>query len=613
MSDKKYPISQKGFDKLKSELNWLETFELDRVNKKVSEAREKGDLSENAEYSAAREEQSNVNERIDYVKNIIANAVIDTNADLYFDVRFDDDEDTDTRLQFVPSTESDLVNNKIANDSVLAKTIKAAYEKGISKDIVVKPDDAPSYKISILSTNYEVTPQLPIFEAPHYDPDFSPLYRGLKDYQERVSKETETCPLSVCVERNDGYNYVWECETFKPGKEDKLTKDIMGRMVKVILWVAGGYKIYVSGNKLVYEMLKADYTLKGARSFDVDFMQGVYEKDFEVVWCEKGVPTLHEEVCPVSSDLSGCRIGFDAGGSDCKVSAVVNGEVIWSDETVWLPKVNADPEYHYQGILDSMKRAAEKMPRLDAIGVSSAGVYVNDRIMVASLFMSVPKDQFDAKVKDMYIRIGKEMGVPLKVANDGDVSALAGAQSLHDNAVLGLAMGTSEATGYVDEQGGFKGWLNELAFVPVDLNKKAMVDEWSGDYGCGVKYFSQDGVIKLADNAGIVFDKDLTPAQKLKVIQRLEEDGDERAQHIYEDLGNYLGETLPLYALFFNLRHVILMGRVVSGKGGDTILEVAQKKLSQFPGCEQIKLSLPDEMMRRVGQSIAAASLPKLK
>ena len=154
------------------------------------------------------------------------------------------------------------------------------------------------------------------------------------------------------------------------------------------------------------------------------------------------------------------------------------------------------------------------MPRVDAVGVSSAGVYINNRTMSASLFLKVQKEQFGAQVKDIYIRaITDTFGdVPYCVINDGDVSALAGAMSLNDSSVLGIAMGTSEAAGFVDEQGRVTGWLNELAFVPVDAAAGAMRDEWSGDIGCGVKYFSQDGVIKLAPRSGIVLEDSLSPA-----------------------------------------------------------------------------------------------------
>ena len=358
------------------------------------------------------------------------------------------------------------------------------------------------------------------------------------------------------------------------------------------------------------------FSLNGTRAFDVDFMSRVYDKPFEVIACTlETVPASVEASLPAGGHLKGCRIGFDAGGSDRKVSAVVDGEVIFSEETVWFPKTNADPEYHYAGILDSFKRAAAKMPRVDAIGVSSAGIYIDNEVRVASLFIKVPRDEFDAKVRDMYIRAAKEIGdVPLTVANDGDVTALAGALSLKHGRVLGIAMGTSEAVGYVNKDGNLNGWLSELAFVPVDYNKKAMVDEWSGDYGCGVKYFSQDGVIKLAGFAGIELDENASPAEKLKVVQGLMKNGDPRAREIYENIGIYLGYSIAYYAEFYDIQNLLLLGRVTSGDGGDIIIAKATEVLhTEFPEYKDIVIMMPDEWTRRVGQSIAAASLPEVK
>ncbi|MBQ8973152.1 MAG: ROK family protein, partial [Clostridia bacterium] len=319
----------------------------------------------------------------------------------------------------------------------------------------------------------------------------------------------------------------------------------------------------------------------------------------------------------VGRHLEGCRIGFDAGGSDRKVSAVIDGEAVYSEEVIWHPKLSEDPEYQYQGILESMKTAASKMPRVDAIGVSSAGTFRNNLIRHSSLFIKVPRDLIESRVKTMYLDVAKEFGadVPIEVANDGDVTALAGAMDMNANCVLGIAMGTSEAGGYVDEQGNITGWLNELAFVPVDANADAMVDEWSGDYGCGVKYFSQYAVIKLAPAAGIELDAQATPAEKLKAVQQLMAQGDERAKRIYESIGVYFGYSVAWYAQFYNIEHVLVMGRVTSGEGGVILLETARKVLnSEFPElAHKIQLDIPDESSRRVGQSIAAASLPALR
>ena len=451
--------------------------------------------------------------------------------------------------------------------------------------------------------------------VPSLDKNFKPMINLLREFNEGV-KNSEKEHLTICLERNQGYNYIYELDIYKEGTgHDEENFFLVERIIKSLLWIVGGYKVYIKGSKSLYEKIKQAYTPEGIRAFDEDFMANVYENKFEVVYTDV-IPEAKEQKVSLNSDLSGCRIGFDAGGSDRKVSAVVDGEVIYSEETVWFPKINADPSYQYAGILESMKTAASKMPRVDAIGVSSAGIYVDNRIMVASLFLKVNKEDFDKHVKNMYIDIAKnEFGdVPLVVANDGDVTALAGAMDLQDNEVLGIAMGTSEAVGYVDENGGLKGWLNELAFVPVDANVDSMVDEWSGDYGCGVKYFSQDSVIKLAEYGGFKFDESLSPAEKLKVIQKLRAEDDKLACEIYENIGIYLGYSLAWYAHFYKIKHVLLLGRVTSGKGGEQILSVAKEVLSNaFPEYKDIDISMPDEKSRRVGQSIAAASLPSLK
>ncbi len=449
------------------------------------------------------------------------------------------------------------------------------------------------------------------------DPQFAPLSVVCRDMREATKDEGQD--IIIAVERNKGYTVTYKTRVFADGTgHDEENFEFIERMAKSLLWVSGGYKIYIAGSEMIGNKIKEAYTDGGLRDFDVHFMERVYEKPFEVIVCSlEDAPCDKSAAAPIGRHLDGCRIGFDAGGSDRKVSAVVNGESVYSEEVVWFPKITPDPDYHYQGILEAMKTAASHMPRVDAIGVSSAGVYVDNRIMVASLFLKVSDEDFDKKVKNMYIDVAKEIGenIPVEVANDGDVTALAGAMDLNDNAVLGVAMGTSEAGGYVDPQGNITGWLNELAFVPVDFCKDAMVDEWSGDYGCGVKYFSQDGVIKLAPFAGIELDENLSPAEKLKVVQGLMEKGDERAKDIYDTIGAYFGYAIAFYTEFYDIKHVLIMGRVTSGEGGTILLERTQEVLDkEFPElAKKITLHIPDENSRRVGQSVAAASLPEIK
>ena len=449
------------------------------------------------------------------------------------------------------------------------------------------------------------------------DPSFEPLSVVCRDMREATKDDGQD--IIIAIERNRGYTTTYKTRIFRDGiGKDEENFRFIERIVKSILWIAGGYKIIIAGSETVGRRIKEAYTYGGLRDFDVHFMERVYEQPFSVETVSyENAPSDVSAASPIGRHLEGCRIGFDAGGSDRKVSAVIDGKSVYSEEVVWFPKTNSDPDYHYNGILEAMKTAASHMPRVDAIGVSSAGVYIDNRIMVASLFLKVSDEDFERKVKNMYLDVAREIGenIPIEVANDGDVTALAGAMDLNDDSVLGVAMGTSEAGGYVDPEGNITGWLNELAFVPVDYCREAMVDEWSGDYGCGVKYFSQDGVIKLAPFANIELDESLTLAEKLKVVQGLMKDGDSRAADIYDTIGAYFGYAIAYYAEFYDIKHVLIMGRVTSGEGGILILERAREVLDkEFPElASKIQLHIPDESSRRVGQSVAAASLPEIK
>ena len=453
------------------------------------------------------------------------------------------------------------------------------------------------------------------------DPGFSPAILALRQFNEDVAKQALKQHLIVAVERAGGYIYRREFDIFEDGVDDERNIFITERLIKTILWVIGGFKIYIAGSHTVYSAIADAYRPSGLRDFDYDFWSTTFERPVEVVECT--VDSIPQEVIcseEAGGHLNGRRIGFDAGGSDIKVSAVVDGTVISSEEIVWLPKLQEDIHYHYEHIYAALKAGVERLGGdVDAVGISTAGVIVTDRPMVSSIFIKVPKKDFEL-VKYAYVnsvkRLSEELGhpIPCVVANDGDVTALAGAVDLHDNCVLGISMGTSEAGGYVDANGNLPGWFSELAFVPVDFNRDAIVDEWSKDFGVGCKYLSQDAVIKLAKNAGIDLDENLTLAEKLSYVQSLMEKDDPRAKEIFETIGVYLAYALGFYAEFYQIKHVLLLGRVTSGKGGDAILDVAKKTLaSEFPEYASFHLTMPSESMRRVGQSIAAASLPKFE
>ena len=453
--------------------------------------------------------------------------------------------------------------------------------------------------MNYLGIEYEVR-NLPVL-----DRDFIPFHLWSTAFLKGAER-----PFSVAVERPGSISVF---RSFLRGEEFRQANiRYLERFVKFLLWSVGGFRIWVCGCDEEARTLKERYCFGGAREFDAQFMLDVFERDLEVcIVDEADFPEANEQPIPIGGHLDGCRIGFDAGGSDRKVSAVIDGETVYSEEVVWNPKLSEDPQYQFDGIVSSFRTAASKMPRVDAIGVSSAGVFVGNAPMVSSLFIKVPRSRRE-EVKTIFDRAAKEIGdVPITVANDGDVTALAGAMSLGSGSVLGISMGTSEAGGYINPDGNILGWFNELAFAPVDLYDNAERDEWSGDVGVGCKYLSQDAVIKLAPKAGISFTDGMTPAEKLRQVQQLAESGHPGARDIFLSIGAYLAHTVALYAEFYQIRYMLVLGRVASGTGGELLIAECGRVLKEeYPELSDIKVMLPDEKARRVGQSVAAAGLP---
>jgi predicted NBD/HSP70 family sugar kinase len=460
---------------------------------------------------------------------------------------------------------------------------------------------------------FDVKPQV----APPLDPDFRPGVLSNHAFLDAVQSSAKAVPLAIGIQRGDGSISVFRTQVLP--SEHKLARaslEYAERLVKTLLWQRGGHRIIIGGPREIGEHIEGVYSAKGERAFDVGLMAGVYERPFLVdVVAADAVPAPREDSVALGRHLEGCRIGFDLGASDRKVSAVIEGELVFSEEVVWDPRNQSDPAYHYHEIMSGLHRAAARMPRVDGIGGSSAGVIINSRVLVASLFRGIPRDVFDRRVKDIFLDMRKQWRVPFEVVNDGEVTALAGSMSLNVNSILGIALGSSEAGGYVNRDGNITGWLNELAFVPIDFHPNAPVDEWSGDKGCGVQYLCQNAVVRLAPTAGIQLDSSKTPAENLVVVQDLMSKDDQRAAKVFETIGCYLGYAIAYYADIYELSHVLILGRVTSGEGGVILMKKAQEVLKkEFPGLAYaVSVHLPDEASRRVGQSVAAASLPALQ
>ena len=478
---------------------------------------------------------------------------------------------------------------------------------GESAGLVPTPGETP---MGLLTAPTGLVP--PAVGAP-LDDAFRPAALAHRAFERAASEDG--VPLVIALAREDGRVSRFRTLVFPDGhpRADANLHQVE-RLVKFLLWQRGGHTVFIGGPRRVGEHVLGAYSPEGARAFDARFMEQVYGRPFRVVACASWeVPPANEAGKALGRHLDGCRVGFDLGASDRKVSALQDGAVVYSEEVVWDPARQVDPEYHYREVVAALRAAASRLPRVDAIGGSSAGIFVDSRPMVASLFRGVPPERY-GEVQNLFHRIRGEMGVPLEVINDGDVTALAGSMSLADGRVLGIAMGSSEAAGYVDQSGRVMGWLNELCFAPLDYNPAGAVDEWSGDVGCGSQYLSQQAVFRLAARAGIKVPDGLGDADRLCFVQRLLEQGDEAAVDVWKTVGTYLGYALAHYAAFYDVRHVLVLGRCVSGAGGRLALDAATAVLrAEFPDlAARVRLQLPDERSRRVGQSIAAASLPEI-
>jgi predicted NBD/HSP70 family sugar kinase len=464
-----------------------------------------------------------------------------------------------------------------------------------------------------MSALISITPKF----RPVLDPEFIPACLWNRAYR-TATEETGAHRLAIALERSDGSVSVFRTAILShEGAHIPVNHRYVERLLKFLLWQKGGYRVTVAGEPRIADYLRTVYAPGGARAFDHKFMgERIYGRPMIVEDAAfDSVPVEKEIAAPLGRHLDGCRIGFDLGASDRKCAAVVDGKVVFSEEVGWNPAVQADPQYHFDGVNDSLKRAAARLPRVDAIGGSAAGVYVANQVRVGSLYRAVPQDLFDTRIRRLFFDLQDAWGgIPFDVVNDGEVTALAGSMALDDNGVLGIAMGSSLAAGFVTPQGAITTWLNELAFVPVDYREDAPVDEWSGDGGVGAQYFSQQAVGRLLAPAAIHLPADMPLPVKLEHVQKLAAAGDARALKIYETIGVYFGYNIATYADMYDFRNLLVLGRVMSGEGGDLVLSVANRVLqAEFPEiAERIRFHIPGEQEKRHGQAIAAASLPSI-
>ena len=285
--------------------------------------------------------------------------------------------------------------------------------------------------------------------TPVLEPWFRPAVLANRLFREQVQASAKPISIGLALEQTDGSISRFCTQIFNESAPEAAGNfRYLERIVKFLLWSRGGFRIYFDGPEPLAKRLAAHYLETATGKFDSHLVgERMFDHPIEII-PTRSLPPERTSAAALGRHLDGCRLGFDLGGSDRKVAAVIDGQVVFSDETVWDPYFQRDPAYHYEGIMDSLKRAAAHLPQVDAIGGSAAGIYLNNRVKVASLFRGVPQEVFEQRVRDLFFEVKKAWNnVPFEVVNDGEVTALAGSMALNRNRILGISMGTSTAGG----------------------------------------------------------------------------------------------------------------------------------------------------------------------
>jgi len=469
------------------------------------------------------------------------------------------------------------------------------------------------------------------------DPNFSPVILAKRQYRAACS-DASFPELHLALPRATGCARV-SLKVFPDGHKDcDASTYLAGVLVQEMIWQRSASALIISGPDYICNALIAGFAVGGQYEFEATTMpcvNGTPDAKFEVtrVSSAADLPEAKDTPQVCGKDANGCRLAFDLGKSDIKVVSVKDNEVVYSKETEW-DVTNPDPQYHYDAIKAAMQLGKDALPKIDAVGGSATGtVGANNEATWCDIFPNVPPAVYKEKVVDIFNRLAKDLAgdVPVKVINDGEVTALAAFQKIGKGKVMGISMGSSEGGGYANADGNLMGWINELCYIRLDLNPNAPIDPWTKGAHTGIShmYLGQRGTTKLAACGGIEGpDEYMYPnpamctikhenhAQCLKLIQKAMTDPAKEAQAslIYETVGVYLGYALAQYKEFYEVDHIMILGRVSKGKGGDLMLATAKKVLeTEFPEYADIQFHTADDHFKAVGQCIAAAALPEVK
>ena len=449
---------------------------------------------------------------------------------------------------------------------------------------------------------------------PILDPNYLPMIEFERQYQAAAQEAGLMMNCVLSLVKNPRQVARQEFQISLAPLLQERTMLYLNRFVKSMLWLYGGYRFYSNLPLELTRKLQALFSGQGQQKFDAEFIvEGIFERKLEFCHCAlKDMPAPCSEAASVGGKSGGRRLGFDVGGSDKKIAAIAQNNVVFADSIIWDPYPQTDLAWHRREMRELLELGASKLAGgIEAVGGSAPGIIMDDEVKVSSLFRGLNDESQRAESRAMFREMVWQVfgNIPFRLANDGDVTALAGAMILNKNKLLGIAMGTSQAAGYANERGAINSWFSELAFVPVDMGPQRAQDEWSKDWGVGAEYFSQQAVIRLAPKAGIELPPALPKPEKLALVQEKLKEGHAGAADIYRTIGVYLGYALPWYHRFYGMENVLLLGRVLKGEGGKSIIAAAEKVLEDdFPQLNLQLFTLGDERILH-GQAMAAAAL----
>ncbi len=449
---------------------------------------------------------------------------------------------------------------------------------------------------------------------PVLDPNYLPIIAFEHRYRQRAQAAGQLLDCVLILEKSPQQLARQQILISLAPELREQTQLYLNRFIKTMLWLYGGYRLYCNLPEHWVNDLQHSFSATGKQKFDAEFIvEGIFERPFKIVRCEtEQMPAPSTESSTIGGNSGGLRLGFDVGGSDKKIAAIAENKVLFTESIIWDPYPQSDLNWHRREMKELFELGAGKLPGpVAAVGGSAPGIIMDSQVQVGSLFRGLSDPVQRAESRTVFGQVVRQLfgKVPFCLANDGDVTALAGAMILDKNNLLGIALGTSEAAGYANAQGSINSWFSELAFVPVDLGPDKSQDEWSRDWGTGAEYFSQQAVIRLAPRAGINIPSELPKPGKLALVQEKLREGHRGAADIFRSIGCYLGYALPWYQRFYGMENVLLLGRVLKGEGGDLILKEARQVLADdFPQSKLELYSLSGEEILH-GQAMAAASL----